>query len=118
MLDLVEVNRRANAELWRNTGVDGNWLQVELSQPTGNRQAIGSWLEVDLGHEVVSREVTIGGGHAGGHLGWVHVGLGDRTSVKLRVIWPDGKASRWWRVDANQFLQVARDRQAPVSWAP
>jgi hypothetical protein len=118
MLDLVEVNRRANVELWRNTGVEGNWLQVELSQPTGNRQAIGSWLEVDLGHEVVSREVTIGGGHAGGHLGWVHVGLGDRTSVKLRVIWPDGKASRWWRVDANQFLQVARDRQAPVSWAP
>jgi hypothetical protein len=118
MLDLVEVNRRESVELWRNLGSAGNWLQVDVRQPDGNRNAIGSWLELDLGGRITTRELTVGGGHAGGQLGWTHFGLGDLTSARLRVIWPDGQTSRWWRVGANQFLIVDRKRDQPTRWEP
>ena len=116
MPDLVEVNRRENVELWRNLGSPGNWLEVKIGQRDANRDAIGSWVELDLGGRITSRELTVGGGHAGGQLGWVHFGLGDLTSARLRVIWPDGETSRWWRVGANQFLIVDRERPRPVRW--
>lgn len=118
MLDLVEVNRRKNVELRRNLGSQGNWLQLDVQQPAANRNAVGSWLELDLGGRVTSRELTIGGGHAGGQLGWIHFGLGEASSARLRVIWPDGETSRWWRVEANQFLTVGRDLATPVPWRP
>jgi hypothetical protein len=118
LLDLVEVNRRESVELWRNLGSAGNWLQVDVRQPDGNRNAIGSWLELDLGGRITTRELTVGGGHAGGQLGWTHFGLGDLTSARLRVIWPDGQTSRWWRVGANQFLIVDRKRDQPTRWEP
>ena len=118
MLDLVEVNRRENVELWRNLRSSGNWLQVKIQQPNGNLDAIGSWLELDLGGRVTSRELTVGGGHAGGQLGWVHFGLGDLTSARLRVIWPDGASSPWWRVAAGQFLIVDREQDQPIRWEP
>ncbi|MDJ0896253.1 MAG: VCBS repeat-containing protein, partial [Alphaproteobacteria bacterium] len=72
MLDLVVVNRRAEAELWRNLGVGtadapapmGRWLQAALQQHEGNRNAIGAWIELRTGDRVQRREVTVGGGHA------------------------------------------------------
>ena len=38
---------------------------------------IGAWIEVTVGETTLRREVTVGGGHAGGQLGWIHFGLGD-----------------------------------------
>ena len=49
-----------------------------LAQPGPNRDAIGAWIEVKVGDTTLRRELTVGGGHAGGELGWVHFGLGRR----------------------------------------
>jgi enediyne biosynthesis protein E4 len=124
-LDLIDVNRRENARVWQNTGLasgegtaTGNWLAIELTQDGPNRDAIGSWVEVDLGGRVVQREVTIGGGHAGGQLGWIHFGLGDTDTARIRVQWPDGEVGPWMRVDANQFIQLKRDEAEPSTWQP
>ncbi|MGA7280261.1 MAG: CRTAC1 family protein [Acidimicrobiia bacterium] len=125
-LDLIDVNRRENVRVWRNTGLAaedgrpaGNWLAVELTQHGANRDAIGSWVEVDMGGgRTVQREVTIGGGHAGGQLGWIHFGIGDADTARIRVQWPDGELSPWMRVDANQFFVVKRDETQPNPWQP
>ena len=50
MLDLVVVNREAPVSLFRNLGAKtswgdqplGNWLEVELAEPTANRNAVGA----------------------------------------------------------------------------
>ena len=117
MLDLVEVNRRENIELWRNVGWGdgeepapmGNWVAVGLEQPAPNVDAIGSWVEVRMGNRVVQREVTVGGGHAGGQLGWLHFGVGDVDTVEIRVQWPDGEKGRWLNLAANRFVTVDRE---------
>ena len=125
LLDLVVVNRRENVMLWRNVGAGtgdapaplGSWLAVRVRQPGGNSDAIGAWLEVRAGGVTVHRELTIGGGHAGGQLGWTHVGLGGATQTEVRVTWPDGEVGPWYPVATNQFVMLERDH-APAPWAP
>jgi len=110
-LDLVVVNRRAPIELYRNDSLEtGNWLGVTLHQRAANRFAIGSWIEMKKPDgSIAVRELTIGGGHAGGQLGPVHFGLGAAESTQLRVIWPDGATSDWTAIPANQYVDIRRD---------
>ncbi len=126
MLDLVQVNRRENVSLWRNVGWGdatraapmGSWLAVRLEEPGPNRDAIGSWIEVRIGDRLIQREVTIGGGHAGGQLGWIHFGLGDADGAEIRVEWPDGKTGPWLELDANRFATIERGATEPQLWVP
>ena len=114
LLDMLVVNRWDKAQLWRNVGAGtadkplpmGHWLQLRLNQPGANRHAIGAWVEVDLGGRTVRQELTVGGGHASGHLGWMHFGLGRATRVKLRVQWPFGEWGPWQTVAADAFYRV------------
>ncbi len=110
LLDLVVVNRRAPLEVYRNaTSEAGNWLSIELRQDLPNTRAVGGFLEIDTGDKVFVREITVGGGHAGGSAGPEHFGLGSVETVRLRVVWPDGIASDWIQVPANQNLTASRD---------
>jgi hypothetical protein len=126
MLDLVEVNRVENVKTWRNIGwgtVDrpqqmGNWIGIELSQPAANLDAVGSWIEVRIGDRTTRREVTVGGGHAGGQLGWIHFGLGPSSRADVRVIWPDGEEGPWMSVSANQFITITRGEDRPLRHTP
>jgi hypothetical protein len=123
LLDVVVVERREPVRLWQNTGRSaegsgpGHWLQIDLVQSGVNRDAIGSWVEVEVGNRTVTREVTIGGGHASGELGWIHFGLGSADEAKARVIWPDGESSAWQSLEADQ--RYVWNRESGVeTWAP
>ncbi len=116
LIDLVVVNRNAPAQLWRNASKDaGHFIEVKLSQPGINRDAIGAWLEVKQGDKIARREITIGGGHASGSVGLHHVGLGDATEAEVRVVWPDGKTDEWQKVKADAFY-VIEPGKAAVVW--
>ena len=125
LLDMVVVNRWDNAQLWRNVGTGtadkpqqmgaaGHWLQLKLKQNGSNKDAVGSWVEVDLGdamkhlgkQSIIRQELTVGGGHASGHSGWMHFGLGAATAVKVRVQWPFSDAGPWQTVAADGFYVI------------
>lgn len=117
-LDMVAVNRWQNAELWRNTTRGaGHWIEVRLQQDGPNRDGIGAWLEVRHGDAILRREITVGGGHAGGQLGWRHFGLGDTAEPEVRVLWPDGEAGPWQRLAAGGFYILERGA-GPRAWTP
>ena len=123
LLDLVEVNRAAPVQVWRNVGAGtaakpkamGRWVSVALSQPGPNADAIGAWIEVDRGNGTSVREVTIGGGHAGGQLGPMHFGLGSAKEARVRVTWPDGEVGVWQTVDPDTRIVIERGAAAPVA---
>ncbi len=126
MLDLVVVHRRENVTLWRNVGSGdadqaapvGKWLEIQLQQPAPNVDAVGAWLDVRVGDRTTTREITVGGGHAGGQSGWLHVGLGDADRADVRVHWPNGDIGPWMTVDADQFVTITRGSTEPDRWVP
>ena len=118
LLDLVVVNRREPAQLWRNTTINaGHWVELQIKQTGANTDAIGARIEVKRGAEVISRELTVGGGHASGQIGWHHFGLGGAETAELRVVWPDGVAGDWHVVAADEFYTLERNKPAKV-WHP
>jgi len=126
LLDLVEVNYGAPTRLWRNVGAGtaeqpepmGSWIALDLAQAGANRDAIGAWVDVRVGDHVVQREVTVGGGHAGGQLGWIHFGIGTVEHVDVRVQWPDGTRSDWMTMAANTFGTIERGAATVQPWTP
>jgi hypothetical protein len=126
LLDLVVVERTEDVRVWHNLGAGdgeqaaplGNAAAIRLHQPGPNVDAIGAWLDVRVGDRVVSREVTIGGGHAGGQLGWIHVGFGSQDQVEIRVQWPDGETGPWIQVAAGARVTLERGAPAAVPWSP
>jgi hypothetical protein len=126
LLDLVEVNRREAARVWRNVGAGdaaepapmSSWVALRLEQAGANRNAIGSWIEVSFGDRTIQREVTVGGGHAGGQLGWTHIGLGAASEARLRVHWPDGETGPWLTVGASRFWSIERGATQAQAWLP
>ena len=126
LLDLVEVNYGTPTRIWKNIGAGsadrpapmGNWIALRLTQPGSNRDAIGAWVEVRTDDRVVQREVTVGGGHAGGQLGWLHFGLGQPDHADVRIQWPDGTKSAWMPMTANAFGTIERGAATIQPWAP
>lgn len=119
LMDLVVVNRHSPAQLWRNvTANAGHWFEVKLDQPAPNRDAVGAWIEIRCeGMPVMRREITVGGGHAGGQAGWWHFGLGGVEAADVRVIWPDGSTGDWQPVKSGGFYVLKRGA-APVAFSP
>lgn len=106
-LDIIVMNRRAPMEIWQNvTDNTGHWAGIEPVS-NGNTRAIGAWVELRSGSKTQVREVTVGGGHAGGQAGPLHFGLGPDTSAEVRVIWPDGNASEWVPVPIDRVTRVS-----------
>jgi enediyne biosynthesis protein E4 len=126
LLDLVVVDRDAPVKLWRNVGAGGaddpepmgHWVALRLVQPAPNVDAMGAWVEARVGDRTVDRELTVGGGHAGGKLGWIHLGLGGADEVEVRVQWPDGDVGPWMTVPADQFATIERGVAEPTPWTP
>jgi hypothetical protein len=126
MLDLVVVNRDEPVAVWRNVGQGdgarpepmGTWAAVRIRQPAPNVDAIGAWVETRIGERTSVREVTVGGGHAGGQLGWIHVGLGEAAQAEVRVHWPDGETGPWVTVEAGEFATIERGTREAIRWSP
>jgi hypothetical protein len=124
LLDLVVANRVEPVTVWRNVGSGnadapvamGNWLAIRLQQPAPNVDGIGAWVEVSVGERTQVHEITVGGGHAGGQLGWLHLGLGDADRAELRVHWPDGAVSPWMESEAGGFAIIERGATAVTPW--
>jgi enediyne biosynthesis protein E4 len=116
-LDMVVVNRNEPAQIWRNMGAgSGHWVQIALSMPGANRNAIGAWVEVKLADgRVQQREMTLGGGHVGGVLGWQHFGLGAAEATEVQVRWPDGTEGPWQKIAADGFWVIGQGAE-PVRW--
>ncbi|MCU0281192.1 MAG: CRTAC1 family protein [Acidimicrobiia bacterium] len=125
LLDLVQVVRREDVRVWRNAGSGdaagtepmGHWLALQLDQPGANRFGVGAWIEVRAADRTTLRQLTVGGGHAGGQAGWIHFGLGEAGAAEVRVQWPGGEWGPWQRVEADRFAVVSPGDE-PRYWAP
>ena len=84
--------QRSTRRRWA-TGSRSGWTSRARTMTRSAR-----WVEVRVGDRTMTREVTVGGGHAGGQLGWIHFGLGSAPGPRrpeVRVQWPDMEWGPW-----------------------
>jgi len=125
-LDLLVVNRGGSASLFHNRGAKsafgtrpmGNFLEISLTDPTGNRDGIGAQIVVRVGTKTLTRTIRVGGGHASGTSGFTHVGLGVAERAQIRIQWADGEWSHPYRVFANSFVLIDRGSADARYWYP
>ncbi|MFZ9706241.1 MAG: CRTAC1 family protein [Ilumatobacteraceae bacterium] len=125
LLDLVVVNRRVQVEIHRNVGKGtadapgslGHWVSLRVGQPSPNTQAVGAFVEVRTAQRTITREITVGGGHASGESGWIHFGLGGSNTAEVRVTYPGSEPGAWQTVEADAFY-VVQSGSVPVRWQP
>ncbi len=126
MLDLLVVNRSQNVSLFRNLGAKtdwghrptGNWIKIELQSEGANPSAVGAKIQVKTGNLTQTRTVEIGGGHASGQAGFVHVGLGVAERAAIRIKWPNGDWSQGIRAFANNHVVIRQGATTPIYWFP
>jgi hypothetical protein len=126
LLDLVVVNRQENVLVWRNVGTGtaerpepmGGFVGLQLRQPGPNADAIGAWLEVRAGDRTIHRELTVGGGHLSGSLGWIHVGIGSAESAQVSIEWPDGTSEGPMTVATGTWALIDRGAGSAEPWTP
>ncbi|MDJ0954457.1 MAG: CRTAC1 family protein [Acidimicrobiia bacterium] len=137
LLDLVVVNRSENVQLWRNVGTGsaaapeptGNWLALNVRFPATNTDSVGATIRVAAGDRIIDRTISIGGGHAGDQLGWVHFGLGDAETASVTVTWdhdtvgdgnqliPEDASTSYADIESNRFV-VLEIGQPAEYWTP
>ena len=92
------------------TPIRGHWLEVELTGPDGNRQAIGAWVEARDG--AFSRTQWVGQNddspHSQGHYR-LYFGLGGHENLDSLVVhWPDGEETVLPNVPADRIIRLER----------
>ena len=110
-LDIVITQAGAAPLLLRNDQVSGNhWLRVNLSAPSGVRDAIGAVVELTASGSTQRRQVMPTRSYQAQSELPVTFGLGAASSVdRLRVTWPDGSSQEVLVEAVDRSVQVEKE---------
>ncbi len=112
-LDLVVRNFRQPAQLLRNRGGPGHWLQVKLVGVRSNRDAVGARLRLRSARGWQTRAVTAGSAYLSGQSLVQHFGLGDSAiAEQLEVNWPSGLRQTFTKPPVDRRLLIVEGHDA------
>ena len=97
-------------KLYHNNFNANHWLEVDLSTPSGNSQAIGARVTVTT--DQIRQMQVVGGAESSyfsqGHYR-LYFGLGKYTKAKsIEIVWPDGQMQTLDNISADQLWQVEK----------
>jgi hypothetical protein len=102
-----EVARFWSTRFFVNNGTKNHWLEIQVTGPPGNRNAVGARVAVELGGgRRLTQQVGFSEGshYSQGHYR-LYFGLGkDRQPKSVAVSWPDGAAERIEKPGCDRLL--------------
>lgn len=109
-MDVFIVNTSKKADVYRNDGATGDWLQVVPEGRMSNRQGIGAFVSVDRGGAapLLVREMSGGSNFLGHDEYLMHFGLGmlvGGTIDSVVIEWPSGVSQTLTDVPKNMVLR-------------
>jgi hypothetical protein len=120
-LDLLITAIDAPARLYRNdSGDEGgrgrSWIEIRAIEPTLRREALGAKVTIFAGARRWVRHAIPPGGYLTSTHGWIHLGLGDVTSVdRFEVRWPDGSLESFDGGEARRMVELRRGEGSAVA---
>lgn len=101
--------------LHRNNSADNHWLALELSDSSGNAQAIGArvTIKADSRQQTQTVGATDSAYFSQGHYR-LYFGLGKQSQIDdIEIVWPDGEIQRLNDLEVDQLWQLPKNA-APV----
>jgi hypothetical protein len=107
-LDVFIVNLNDHSKFLRNNkGNQNNWLLLNLTGTTSNRDGIGARVKVTSGGKTQTLQKRSTVGYLSQNDPRLHVGLAkNEVAEKIEVKWPSGKVQVLENVKANQILDI------------
>lgn len=107
-LDIIINNLDAPSRLYENQ-LCGNSVTVSLGWTgTENVDALGSTVVATSPTSTWTREITSSRGYLSSGPPVAHIGLGDESTVDIKVTWPDGAVSSILAVSASTHITITR----------
>ena len=93
-------------KLFRNLGNSNNWIQLDLTGTTSNRDGLGAIVTATSGGKTQRREQNGGYHRWAQHDTRIHFGLGVNLTVDLSVQWPSGIVDNYLEVPVNAVYEI------------
>ncbi|HKI00661.1 MAG TPA: CRTAC1 family protein [Thermoanaerobaculia bacterium] len=110
-LDVAIIDSNDPCEVYENvsaSGASGNWLQVKIAAPAGNRFGIGARLEVEAGGKRQVDDVRTASSFLSQNALAVHFGLGKNAKVDRLTVRRPGRPNRPGSVQVFNGLPANR----------
>ena len=109
-VDVLIANNGGVPSVFRNELETGNYIQVELRGPAGNRTAVGAKVTVNTPAGSYVQQLQLGQNYLSQEPRFLHFGLGEATTVSsITVVWPDAAQT------VTQLLDVAAGQRVEMA---
>ncbi len=115
--DIIVMNDTQNNFLWENTTSNSNnWIKLNLTGVTSNKDGIGSKIEINAGGVSQYRYTLNGEGYIAQNSNSEFVGIGTATSIDyIKVTWLSGTVDTFSNVSPNQTLNITEGQSLSVN---
>jgi enediyne biosynthesis protein E4 len=116
--DLIIVNTRDNAMIWRNDIEQGNRVVIDLRQEGPNFEAVGAKVTAHCGDDIFMQEMIIARGYATGEPCRAYLGIGKHETIdNLDIRWPDRMVQTETNLQAGMHYTIFR-KKAVTAFEP
>ncbi len=107
-LDVFIVNLNGQGKFLRNNkGNQANWIMLDLSGTSSNRDGIGCRIKINTSKQLQTAQKKSTTGYLSQNDSRVHFGLADAAIIeKIEIKWPSGKFQVLEQVKVNQILKI------------
>lgn len=109
-LDVVVNNINDPATILKNHAIEGGinrFLKVKLNGPEKNKMGVGATVNLFMEEgQIQTRQLINSRGFLSSVSNTLHFGVDDRASVKIEVVWMDGKTQSLEDVPTNQLVSL------------
>jgi len=107
-LDMFIVNLNGQGKFLRNNkGNQANWIMLDLSGTSSNRDGIGCRIKINTSKQLQTAQKKSATGYLSQNDSRVHFGLADADIIeKIEIKWPSGKYQVLEHVKVNQILKI------------
>jgi enediyne biosynthesis protein E4 len=107
-MDAYIVNLHDRGVLLRNNrGNENNWILIQLTGTTSNRDGIGARVRLTAGGKTQTLQKISTTGYLSQNDPRIHFGIGTSTTIeKIEIKWPSGKIQEILNTPANQILRI------------